>query len=91
MSVKEKPQNSPETVSKEQDIHKLVLYNDEVNSFDYVIESLIEVCGHDFAQAENCTLIAHYKGKCAVKNGTVDQLVPMKRELDFRDLTVEIN
>ncbi|MBU3926246.1 MAG: ATP-dependent Clp protease adaptor ClpS [Bacteroidetes bacterium] len=91
MGVKEKSLGSPETVSKEENLHNLILFNDEVNSFDYVIDSLIAICGHDFLQAENCALIAHYKGKCVIKNGSMDALKPMKRELDFRDLTVEIN
>ncbi|MFM7729369.1 MAG: ATP-dependent Clp protease adaptor ClpS, partial [Flavobacteriales bacterium] len=56
---------------------KLVLFNDEVNTFDFVIEALVEVCGHELLQAEQCTVIVHYKGKCAVKNGTWEELEPM--------------
>lgn len=90
MGTKEKISESSETLSKEEELHSLILYNDEVNTFDFVIESLVEVCGHDFMQAENCALIAHYKGKCVVKRGTLKELAVMKRELDFRDLTVDV-
>ena len=90
MSTKEKksPENSPKT--GEQEVRKLILWNDDVNSFDFVIETLIEVCGHDPYQAETCALIAHFKGKCAVKNGSVDELKPMQAEMTIRNLTVEI-
>jgi len=56
----------------------LVVFNDDVNTFEHVIETLIRVCKHTPEQAEQCTWIIHYKGKCAVKNGTVEQLQPMK-------------
>lgn len=69
---------------------KLVLFNDDVNTFDFVIETLIEVCGHDPHQAENCALIAHFKGKCAVKNGAYEDLKPCYDEMILRRLTVEI-
>jgi ATP-dependent Clp protease adaptor protein ClpS len=78
-----------EEVVKEK-IRELVLYNDDVNTFDFVIETLIEVCGHDPAQAEQCTLIAHYKGKCGVKSGTLSELRPIKSEMTNRKLTVSI-
>jgi ATP-dependent Clp protease adaptor protein ClpS len=70
--------------------HELILFNDEVNSFDFVIESLIEVCKHDQSQAEQCALIAHHKGKCTVKNGTLPDLDPIRNELFNRGLTVSI-
>jgi ATP-dependent Clp protease adaptor protein ClpS len=56
------------------DGQKLVLFNDDVHSFDFVIEALMEVCGHELLQAEQCTVLVHYKGKCAVKNGTWEEL-----------------
>ena len=49
----------------------LVLYNDDVNTFDHVIKSLVEVCGHDSVQAEQCALIVHFKGSCEVKIGSL--------------------
>jgi ATP-dependent Clp protease adaptor protein ClpS len=90
MGTKEKSVTSSKTSSKEDLLHDLILFNDDFNTFNYVIEALVEVCGHDFMQAENCALIAHYKGKCPVKKGTLSLLSTMKRELDFRDLTAEV-
>lgn len=70
--------------------HKLVVYNDEVNTFDFVIASLIEVCDHTPEQAEQCTMLIHYKGKCSVKTGSLDKLKPMHQKLLSRSLTSEI-
>jgi len=69
----------------------LILHNDDFNTFDYVIESLIEICDHDFVQAEQCALITHHKGKCDVKKGVIDTLKPLRRELVERGLNVTIN
>ncbi len=77
-----------ETVSVEE--KNLVIYNDEVNTFEFVINSLIDVCKHEAMQAEQCTLIIHYKGKCAVKNGVHEKLEPMCVALLDRGLTAEI-
>jgi ATP-dependent Clp protease adaptor protein ClpS len=84
--------NSPlsNTEEKEGELHSLILYNDEVNTFDFVIETLMDVCEHDFIQAENCAWIAHFKGKCAVKKGPFDDLKPRHDEMSNRTLTVEI-
>ncbi len=68
----------------------LVLYNDDYHTFDYVIEALIEVCNHKLEQAEQCTYIVHYKGKCDVKHGTYYELKPMMNGLRDRDLRVTI-
>ena len=54
----------------------LVVWNDEVNTFEWVIETLMEVCGHTAEQAEQCAYIIHYQGKYAVKNGSYDDLKP---------------
>jgi Uncharacterized conserved protein len=69
----------------------LILYNDDVNTFDYVIDSLIEVCGHEPEQAAQCAMITHFKGKCDVKKGSFDYLRPMKQELINRNLSATIN
>ncbi|MFO7616548.1 MAG: ATP-dependent Clp protease adaptor ClpS [Bacteroidales bacterium] len=69
----------------------LVLHNDEVNTFGYVIDSLIQVCGHDSLQAEQCTFITHYKGKCEIKSGELSILAPMKDGLKDRGLLVSID
>lgn len=70
--------------------HNLILYNDDINTFDFVIECLIEVCDHDFEQAEQCALIAHYKGKCVVKSGDFEELKRMSEELTLRRLIVTV-
>lgn len=62
-----------ETVSSCQ----LIVWNDDVNTFDWVIETLMEVCGHSFEQAEQCSLFIHFKGKYAVKDGMFEDLKPM--------------
>ena len=63
------------------DLMDLVVFNDDVNTFDHVIETLIRVCKHTTEQAEQCTLIIHHKGKCAVKKGTFDFLRPMREAI----------
>jgi ATP-dependent Clp protease adaptor protein ClpS len=68
----------------------LILYNDDVNSFDYIIDSLVEVCEHDAVQAEQCTYIAHHKGKCDVKRGTIARLNPLRAELSRRGIVTTI-
>ncbi len=57
--------------------HDLVVFNDDVNTFEHVTKVLIKVCKHSKEQAEQCTLIIHYRGKCAVKKGSENQLKPM--------------
>lgn len=68
----------------------LVVWNDDVNTFDWVIDSLIEVCNHTPEQAEQCTLLIHYKGKCDVKKSSYEILEPMKDGLLDRGITAEI-
>ena len=60
------------------DVKDLVVFNDDVNTFEHVINTLIRVCKHTPEQAEQCTLLIHYKGKCAVKSGLFEELKPMK-------------
>lgn len=59
----------------------LVLHNDDVNTFDFVIECLVAICKHDKLQAEQCALLVHYTGKAVVKTGDFEQLLPMKTAL----------
>ncbi|MBS4058352.1 MAG: ATP-dependent Clp protease adaptor ClpS [Bacteroidetes bacterium] len=73
-----------------EDVKEIVLYNDDFNTFDFVIETLIEVCEHSVEQAETCTWIVHYKGKCAVKSGFINDLQPIYQELTNRTLTAKI-
>lgn len=60
------------------DTKDLVVHNDDFNTFDHVINTLVKVCKHDVTQAEQCTYIIHFKGKCAVKKGTFKELKPMR-------------
>jgi ATP-dependent Clp protease adaptor protein ClpS len=68
----------------------LVVFNDDVNTFDHVIESLVKVCKHEVEQAEQCTWIIHFNGKCQVKRGTYEKLEPMCTALLERGITAEI-
>ncbi|MFN5324017.1 MAG: ATP-dependent Clp protease adaptor ClpS [Bacteroidota bacterium] len=71
--------------------HHLVVHNDDVNTFDFVIESLMKVCRHSRLQAEQCSIIIHYKGKCSVKEGEFDELRPMCEALLDRGITATID
>jgi len=83
---------SPESFTDElvSNSYELILYNDDFNEFDFVIESLIEICSIEPIQAEQITLIVHEKGKCGVVSGTYDELKPMYERLVARGLTVSI-
>ncbi|BDW93061.1 MULTISPECIES: ATP-dependent Clp protease adaptor ClpS [Flavobacteriaceae] len=70
--------------------HEIVLFNDDVNTFDHVIETLINVCEHTPEQAEQCSIIVHYKGKCTVKTGEYSYLEPRCSKLLQAGLSAEI-
>ena len=70
--------------------HQLILHNDDVNSFDFVINSLVGICNHTKEQAEQCTLITHYKGYCEIRVGSKDYLEPMKNSLVVYGLSATI-
>ncbi|MFP9113269.1 ATP-dependent Clp protease adaptor ClpS [Flavobacterium sp. RHBU_3] len=70
--------------------NEIVLYNDDVNTFDHVIETLMRVCEHTPHQAEQCSLIVHYNGKCTVKTGILNELVPQCTQLLEAGLSAEI-
>jgi ATP-dependent Clp protease adaptor protein ClpS len=63
---------------EDQEPKNLVVHNDDHNTFDHVINTLIKVCKHDPLQAEQCTYIIHFRGKCAVKEGSYRELKPMR-------------
>jgi ATP-dependent Clp protease adaptor protein ClpS len=69
---------------------QIVLFNDDVNTFDDVIRWLIEICEHESVQAEQCAYLVHYTGKCSVKSGTFEDLKPKAIALLDRGLSVEI-
>jgi len=79
-----------DVVEKEERLRDLILYNDEVNTFDFVIKCLVEVCEQDPLQAEQCTVIVHYNGKCVVKSGEYSRLDPMRHALIDRGLSAVI-
>jgi ATP-dependent Clp protease adaptor protein ClpS len=68
----------------------LILYNDDINTFDHVIKSLVEVCGHDSVQAEQCALIVHFKGSCEVRKGICEVLYAMSRSLNAKGLNTVV-
>jgi len=79
-----------EVVEKLVSKKNLIVFNDDVNTFDHVIDALIKVCKHDSIQAEQCTHIIHFNGKCDVKRGDFDSLEPMCTALLDRGITAEI-
>jgi ATP-dependent Clp protease adaptor protein ClpS len=68
----------------------LVLFNDDINSFEHVITTLIDVCKHSPEQAEQCTIIVHYKGKCGVKSGDYEELAGLRNEICRREISAEV-
>lgn len=68
----------------------IVLFNDDVNTFDHVIDTLVKVCKHEPLQAEQCAMLVHYKGKCDVKTGEIKELVPICSALLDAGLSAEI-
>ena len=90
MSSKEKLQEDvlvEEAVDKQ---HEIVLYNDDVNTFDHVIEMLIYACDHTAIQAEQCAILVHYKGQCTVKTGDYEDLAPRCSVLLEAGLSAEV-
>ena len=84
--IQEKRKVLEKTVSK----HCLVLYNDDVNTFDHVINCLIRICSHELIQAEQCAWLVHQKGRCKIKNGSVNELRAMCEALLENGLTAQI-
>lgn len=90
MSVQEKILEEILQEEKTVKSNEIVLYNDEVNSFDHVIDCLIATCDHSPLQAEQCSLIVHYNGKCTVKTGELKDLKPRCMQLLEAGLSAEI-
>ncbi|HEX7583960.1 MAG TPA: ATP-dependent Clp protease adaptor ClpS [Prolixibacteraceae bacterium] len=93
MTAKESPQKEKNEEPEQRNTRErlLVLHNDDYHTFDYVISALIEICEHDLLQAEQCTLLIHYKGKCDVKKGSFAYLRPMKNALVQKELKATID
>lgn len=75
---------------EENKTHKLVIYNDNVNSYQYIMASLIRFCKHEPLQAEQCAVVAHNKGKCSVKSGDFLQMFDLKNTFDDLEIKSEI-
>lgn len=88
------PEESPEEVEQvlvEPDKeYEIILYNDDVNTFDHVIRCLIKICDHTFMQAEQCAYLVHFTGKCAVKTGSLKDLIPRCTALLDEGLSAEV-
>ena len=79
-----------DTLLLEVEQKQLILFNDDVNTFDNVIRWLVEICDHETVQAEQCAYLVHYTGKCSIKTGTWEELKPRASALLDRGLSVEI-
>lgn len=90
-ATKEKYEEELLVCEKEDKENQIVLFNDDVNTFDHVIETLIYTCEHTPTQAEQCALIVHYKGKCTVKSGSYDDLEPRCSKMLEAGLSAEIH
>ena len=90
--TKTNPAEETDVRTLTEDTCNLIVWNDEVNTFEWVIETLMEVCGHSHEQAEQCSYLIHYQGKYAVKNGSYDDLRPLCDAILERGInaTVEI-
>ena len=90
--TKTNPAEETDVLTLTEDTCNLIVWNDEVNTFEWVIETLMEVCGHSHEQAEQCSYLIHYQGKYAVKNGSYDDLRPLCDAILERGIsaTVEI-
>jgi len=88
--MKEKTLKKDDKKEKRSDKSSLILFNDEINTFDHVIKSLVEICGHDSVQAEQCALIVHLKGSCDIKLGIREILQAMSRSLNAKGLNSQV-
>jgi ATP-dependent Clp protease adaptor protein ClpS len=88
--MKEKTLHKDDKLKGGSESSTLILYNDDINTFDHVIKSLVEVCGHDPVQAEQCALIVHFKGSCDVKIGLQEVLNAMSRSLNAKGLKSKV-
>ncbi|MDD2279760.1 MAG: ATP-dependent Clp protease adaptor ClpS [Bacteroidales bacterium] len=86
----DKPDRNSNLEEKMEKTHSLILYNDDHNEYNFVIECLIDVCKHTECQAEQCTLIAHHKGKCDVKRGDFTTLDEMRNGLIIKGINAEV-
>ena len=83
-------QDETDVLKSVEETCSLIVWNDEVNTFEWVIETLIEVCGHSYEQAEQCSYIIHFRGKYAVKKGSYDELKPQCDAITERGINATI-
>ena len=86
-----RPQKIGSNETDDQQQAKLVLHNDDINTFDYVMEALVEVCNHSLTQAEQCATITHYKGKCEVRSGTLKEMKELRYQLISKGLKASVD
>lgn len=79
------------TKEETKELNQLILWNDEVNTFHFVIETLMDLCDHTFEQADQCALLVHTKGKCSVKRGEYNDLRPICEAMLDRGLSATID
>lgn len=87
---KENERLETEALVVDETVYEIILHNDDVNTFEHVIVSLMEICDHDPLQAEQCAWLVHYKGKCSVKRGGFNKLRPLCEALCERGLSADI-
>lgn len=90
-NTKTNQQEETDVLTLTEDPCHLVVWNDEVNTFEWVIDTLMEVCGHSYEQAEQCSYIIHHNGKYAVKNGTYDDLKPLCDAITERGISATVD
>ncbi len=86
-----RPQKLGSEETDEKQEVKLVLHNDDINTFDYVMETLVEVCNHSLTQAEQCATITHYKGKCEVKSGMLKEMNELRYQIISKGLKASVD
>lgn len=90
MATKEKVKEVAKVSQVDDNFNEIVLFNDDINTFDHVIETLVASCDHSYVQAEQCSILVHYKGKCTVKTGPYSDLEPRCSKLLQAGLSAEI-
>tara|TARA_A100001015_G_scaffold264291_1_gene311804 strand:+ start:5901 stop:6275 length:375 start_codon:yes stop_codon:yes gene_type:complete len=94
VKVQESPKINPEELEEiellDEKKFQIILYNDDVNTFEHVIDCLVKICDHNYLQAEQCAYIVHHSGKCSVKTGSLDELVPKCKALLEEGLSAEV-
>lgn len=86
-----RPQKLGSEETDDQHQAKLILHNDDINTFDYVMETLMDVCNHSATQAEQCATITHYKGKCEVRSGSLKEMKELRYQLISHGLKASVD